>query len=691
MSNISIIGPLRLPLIVAIALVFAFAGCGGQDASPATATQKSSVAATATIAPATQGQIVQFELKTAPTATPSTLPGSASVPSTPATATPSPTQTPRSAGAKAPADYTDEEIAEIAETLAREFMDAINSQPEPDLERAKMTYSEACQPDADEFETQITALLFMLDGRDISIEVTDVQRFEAEDDGVLIKSVGFIDGEEEGDRQPSLVVFENGRWLDSDCDEGRRQFFSRASFGGPSSPSVTGPTATAVPVASVIPTAVPSAPVVKLSGDPGDHTDEQIARSVEAVAQAAWRALLADPPLDLDAVRSLSVEECHEPTDDELVAFAKVMNSQFGSSRIETKVLGIERVDDTRAWISGYIKTDGVVTGEVTPSLVVFEDGQWRDADCLPERDASLKRPDQIESIQRTAFRGEPVELQHDWEEPPYELIVMGPLEMTGDDTARLPVRVTAITDVLDLDYVFFWGLLSNGYNSPEDEAVWGDVECDGDVFEPVVLVRGGSREGFICFADDGLTESQPTEDRPFVFFESDSSDGSVRVDLTAGSIATERHTFEPDELWGIAPPALIGDTVEATYCYDADPWMGVTALSRAESVAGSDTMRVRARIMALAEGETDLSDLPVELASAPGTYGRIHVSYVEWQSPDGTRFPDSFEGVILEQGDTHEAFIYFRSPEDSPDSERYSLLVYRNCFASPVHLTKSE
>ena len=514
-------------------LIIGIIGCGDQDASSPVATEP--------IAGATQPQTVVPATATPQQMSPTPVPATATPVPSATFISPTPTPVPRgilqAAPGKTPADYTADDLREIAIAITQEFYAAITSQPEPDLSRAKKTYSEACQPeDDDEFAAQIDALLELLDGRQLSVEVLDVARLPNADDAVIALSIGLIDDERVGGATRSLIVFENGRWVDSDCDVGRALVIGGGSSGGVATPAPAQPAATATPSTSSWLPSIASATVYVPEGDPGDHTDEQIARSVESVTNVAWRALLADPPLDMKAIRGLSVRSCQEQTDEELNEFAKTMRSQIGDSEIENVVRAVERVDSTRAWTSGHVEMDGIIFSEVTPTLVAFEDGQWRDADCLTDEDTSLKRPDQIDPDVRVSYIGEPVEMQHDWEEPPYELIVLAPPEMIDDDTARLAVRVTAITDVLNVEDVYFWGWLSTGFDAGGNAVEWWAVyECEGDAFEPATLAMGGSQEGFVCFAFDEFSDSEgrPSDDRPFVLFQSIHGDDLVTVDLT--------------------------------------------------------------------------------------------------------------------------------------------------------------
>ena len=531
------IGKLRCWLVCTTAsialLIIGIIGCGDQDASSSVAAEPTaSTTRPQTVVPATATPQQMSPTPVPATATP--VPTATPIPPTP---TPAPRAILQAAPGKTPADYTADDLRKIAIAITQEFYAAITSQPEPDLSRDKKTYSEACQPeDDDEFAAQIDALLELLDGRQLSVEVLDVVRLPDTDDAVIALSIGLIDGERVAGATRSLIVFENGRWVDSDCDAGRALVIGGGSSGGVATPAPAQPAATAAPSTSSPLPSIASATVFVAEGDPGDHTDEQIARSVEYVTKAAWLALLADPPLDMEAIRGLSVQSCQEQTDEELIEFAKTMRSQIGDSEVENVVQAVERVDRTRAWTSGHVEMDGIIFSEVTPTLVAFEDGQWRDADCLTDEDTSLKRPDQIDPDVRVSYIGEPVEMQHDWEEPPYEIIVLAPPEMVDDDTARLAVRVTAITDVLNVEDVYFSGWLSTGFDAGGNAVEWWAAhECESNAFEPATLAMGGSQEGFVCFAFDEFSDSEgrPSDDRPFVLFQSIHGDDLVTVDLT--------------------------------------------------------------------------------------------------------------------------------------------------------------
>ena len=138
-------------------------------------------------------------------------------------ATPSPTAI---RGARDPADFTDEELAEIAVQLGAEFLDAVRAEPDPDLERAMATYSEACQPDPEEFAAQVDQLLLLLQLREFTNEIMAVKRLPETSEAVIVSTWPRLNGENIAGITRSLMVYENGRWLDSDCDQARARYLS---------------------------------------------------------------------------------------------------------------------------------------------------------------------------------------------------------------------------------------------------------------------------------------------------------------------------------------------------------------------------------------------------------------------------------------------------------------------------------
>ena len=156
-------------------------------------------------------------------------------------------------GARDPGDYTDEELAEIATNLGEEFLDAIKAEPGPDLERAMATYSEACQPDPDEFTAQVDQLLILLQLGELTNEIMAVIRLPETSDAVIVSTWPRLSGENIAGITRSLMVYENGRWLDSDCDQARAKYLSIEE----PITSMTEPAAIATAVPEISPTRRP--------------------------------------------------------------------------------------------------------------------------------------------------------------------------------------------------------------------------------------------------------------------------------------------------------------------------------------------------------------------------------------------------------------------------------------------------
>ncbi len=645
---------------------------------------------------------------TEPTAAPAAIqaavptPTPSAVPTAPPTATPTtePTHTPapptRVLGDD-PADYTDEDILLAAKALYREFIDAIMTEPEPDLKRAKAIYSEACQPDDDDvFAKQVDAVMELLGDPVTKLDITMALRLR--DDAALTVSTLKI-GDGPGGVTRSLIVFENGRWLDSDCDAGRAAAGVFPYDEDYQESAVAGPSPVPAPVT--------------LSADPADHSDEEIARSVEALHRAGWRAMLAQPQPDLDGMRAMSIEECRVETDEELIQIAASSKpeSEIADAAINFRVTGVERVDDRHAWTTILTELEGFVIPGSTMSLVVFEDGQWRDGQCKMERGANLAAPDEIKEIQRVAFIGETGQLQFDWEEPPFAITVLAPPEAADGSTVRVPARFTSIISRWRYGPYSLLAELHTARGEDGTVISWLDSPCEEGPFDDVILVKGGSHEGFICFEGE-RGESAP--DRPFVGLQylDEGSDWPFRVDLTRSVPIPERVLFEDgkpsgnatvagigyrlvDSLWSHVvepPPAGIGDSVTVTN--HGQPWFDLTVLGQPEMV-GEAVARVRIRIASRAEDEEEYGYVPLELSTGPDAHGRIHhlwdfTSFAE----GGAALTDSFTGVTLAKGEVREAYAYFRAPDGeagAPPTPFTTLWYWHDVSAFPIDLTRAE
>ncbi len=279
---------------------------------------------------------------------------------------------------KAAADYTPDELVREIEKLHSEFFAAVRNEPEPDIERAKATLSKFCQPDEEEYAKRVGRLRNLLSrGLDLSVNVIAVTRLPERDDAAIALTSLLISGEQVFPATRSLMVFEDGRWIDGDCEEARAQMLGEDFDADFMHSSISAS--------------------VSLSDNPADHTEEQIARSFEYVNKIALTSLLYDSPVDMEAVRAQSIKECQSETDEEIIELSKDLRERTGYSQLDVRTVGVLRLDDTRAWVSGHIEVDGTpFIYESTPSLVTFEDGQWRRADCLRETDPDIVPPDHI-------------------------------------------------------------------------------------------------------------------------------------------------------------------------------------------------------------------------------------------------------------------------------------------------------
>ena len=491
----------------------------------------------ANIQPAAAPTPTAESLTSVPAPTPSPIPEPTAQPSpTPAATAPDPTPTstapiptpilPSANYGKEASDYTESEIMQAAENLTLQFWEAVTTDPTPDMERAKATYSEACQPNDEEFEEQVNLIIETFQGRQFSVEVIGASRLPERDDAAIVLAFPLLNGERISQASRSLLVFENGRWLDSDCDEGRALFLS-------SDPDESDAAAESYEAGDLYVETPSLDTPTTFSDNPARHSDEEIARSFEWVANGVWAGALADAGPDLERIRSVNVFDCQTGTDEELTQVANTLRQQIGDvADIRIEVLGVERVDQRRAWIVAAAGYFGILEDPSPPTLALFEEGHWRDADCLVDSAPDLDRPVEIEYDQRVSYIGEPVRLHWDWEEEPYELTVMDVPEKVDDYTVRLHIRITAVTATLELGYLTVTGWLSTRTDDAGDRIEWpGDI-CDQTELEGLTLAGGEARDSYLCFRADDQDKTVPS--RPFALFESYYEDSVRRIDLTA-------------------------------------------------------------------------------------------------------------------------------------------------------------
>ena len=116
-----------------------------------------------------------------------------------------------------PAEHTVEDIARIARTLPEEFFSAVLAQ-EPDLDRALQIYAAACRPAREDFAKTVEQLRRVYGEDRPATAAVSVQRIS--DDKAWVTSQLQYQGELIN-LEPNLVVFEDGRWRDCDCEQGR--------------------------------------------------------------------------------------------------------------------------------------------------------------------------------------------------------------------------------------------------------------------------------------------------------------------------------------------------------------------------------------------------------------------------------------------------------------------------------------
>lgn len=611
-----------------------------------------------------------------PTPVPTATPTATATPSPSATATPTPVPTPTatSTPAKAAPDYTEDEIIEASEALFETFLEALHATPF-DTEAVNSTYAEACKLPDQELAAALGQLFAVLGEAQLSMAISSVERVAGRDDAVFIVAQLLVNGVPLRDSTPSLTIFENGRWVDADCAAGRDLILT-SEIDAPQLPNLP----------EIVTPGTPAEPA--LSQDPAEHTDEEIARSLEWVQAEGFRAALTPQP-DPERMRSPSIAACSIETEEQMIDLAMQARQAFaGFETIEVRVLGVERIDEDRAWFTGLFAFDGI-PDVPTLALSVFEDGHWRDAECLADSNPNLQRPTSIEDDQRIAYVGEPIRVQFDYEEQPFSLTVLGTPEPVDETTVRLPVRVTAVTETLDFFYVTYFGYLETEADAEGASTEWWGEPCEPEVTQGLTLVQGGSIEDFICFSSDPYeAEGQPVPDEPFIRLTSFDGEEFIRVvDLTRSVTPGERQTFRPGYVWGEEPVARIGDTVTAFDCWPPAAYAELTVLQPAELFDEIAT-RVRVRITVL-DSEPLYWLSSVELASGPERYGRVHRWTQLRNASDSSMYPDTLADVTLAASESDEGFLYFEAAASPQADLPAALLYWSECWPRPVHLSR--
>ena len=312
----------------------------------------------------------------------------------------------------------------------------------------------------------------------------------------------------------------------------------------------------------------------------------------------------------------------------------------------------------------------------------LYEGGEWGIAGDPEESRASER--------ETRAAIGEPVQLQSSWKEPPLAITVLGPPEPAGTELVRLPVRITSVLPRWRLADVSFPGALLETPEERDGSRTWWDnVEAEPRHSFPtdLTLIKGGSHEGHLFFRPEGMS----IPDRPFTELHYlDATEEIVMVELDRrvvtperasleeGSIGTLRDTPTVDGVserlkgsqWAnisTPPEVRVGETVEvvAPTGQDVEPSYDLTVLGSPETF-DEQTLRVRLRITSR-EDALHAMRLDFQLSPAPDGFGRVEFLWesLPWYE-GGVDLPDSFQDVTLGNGETHEAFVYFRIPDEA-------------------------
>ncbi len=595
----------------------------------------------------------------------------------PATASPStfllslsPTLTPTSIDVETPSDasdYADDELPGIAQLLVDDFYGS-------DFERAAEASSSFCRPGN---AGELTAMR----GSAPAAEVVAVERIA--NHGMIVFTL--ITADDTPPRTEShLVVFEGGRWVSNDCDAGR----AAVAFGLrliPADEDAAGE--------DTFPTlSKPRFP--ELRDTPAEHSNELIARSAEASLTARVSIELAVPHPDLAAMRAIGAAECQSVVDADLAQMAsesrKTLTNVSYSFRYH--VNAVERIDENRAWVSAIKIVDGDLRDLVPPTLFTYWKGRWRMADCPEARRDWPEAPETVPQILRVGLAGEPVQVQGGYREAPYAVTILGQPEPIDETMLRLAVRYTSIVGRWPYESA---NLVEARMAIPGDDgelSVWAEKPCPDAAEQSGQIVKGGWIDSNICFApaeepevqeEDGLPRPAAWAEFDVDWLLSDPLERPVFVDLTQQVTPAPPARFENgrqtspvagiDERlrfirWPISDDVPLRGYGDPVVVWGAYYWNSreTAALSGVE-VFSSTIVRFRVSITnkGLLFGTADrtgvvLTGFPDQNGRIPGVWSAIY------EDDTGAPLADSFAGVDIERGESHEAYMYFRAPESS-------------------------
>ncbi|MCY4576565.1 MAG: hypothetical protein OXC55_08250 [Chloroflexi bacterium] len=449
--------------------------------------------------------------------------------------------------------------------------------------------------------------------------------------------------------------------------------------------------------------AVPPFSFPQLSGDPAEHSNEDIMRSAEAILNSYLAAQLALPEANLFAMSLTRIAACRGDIDD-LAPIAdgqrSILPSYLGAS-VKHYVNGVHRIDDVRAWISvtGYVDERKSNHLQTFSLLHQFEGGQWRSASCLQGPDGTFAVPDNIQESLRSYYIGEQVAIQSSRMFPsriPFSVTVLNAPEFVTDTLLSLPVRYTAVTTRWTLNHPYaILGLAED----PQEVRYWSTTDCPGARnSKPVALVKGGWIDTRLCFepanSEDIATISEVPWERPAAWLEFPLPWNSyvlarpAVIDLTKSVEPTEpvrfvrglpttpvvgqdptlhRIRWAPNEDTEVSSAVTLSETSPS-----AAKDYRITVLGPLEIVDDS-AVRVLIRIESFSWVALWINSRSLGLSGEADESGHL-TNLGWWTFSESERFillyPDQLRATELKRGETIESYVYFLTRDESPVTE---------------------
>ena len=447
---------------------------------------------------------------------------------------------------------------------------------------------------------------------------------------------------------------------------------------------------------------VPEFTLPVLSNSPAEHTHEEIARSTEAVLNLFLAGVMKQSQPDYEAMAAAYASACTPESEQlENISHAYRFNARVTSTKVGAFLAnGVQRIDESRAW--------GVATlpysakrsryPESSPLLIIFENGQWRNARCMQEPNGDLAPPEEIGETLRLYYLGEQVQVEPTSERP-FAVTVLGSLEVVSETLVRLPIRYTSIIRRFLVDP------RRRRWNQEPDLAtlalpldggrveLWTSTGCEGSQNTgKVILIRGGWIDSYMCFESAGADKYSALNDdpweRPSSWLELPIDDWNglysrilqpLVVDLTASVTPARPVRFEnglpldpvPMPNYGllrinrceteVQHPVSIGDTIEfSEYWCGGRGYYAYTILSPLE-IYDESTVRLRIRVESISANSVGVGGSHLDLRGIADDAGRL--PNPRWRPEFASMDPpflDGFTTQVLRWGESIEAYAYF-------------------------------